>query len=499
MWSIVNITAFWLSLKRRTFIAIIIILIPLFSYAGSTWNIEIRGSVTAKGIKLKNSLITIYGGALSKRVIESPNGDFDFFLQPDTNYLITFTKVGYITKCVSFSTKNVPSGRAAKGFSPYDIEVEIYPKIAGVDDAPLIQAPLAIVKYDSTFEQGDFTSDTKYAESIAPFLSILDYEMKQTIKQAQMEKLDMLKNEELKRQRFIIYFSGIILILVSAFALYILFSYRQKKRINAELDFKNRKIEEKNLEITDSINYAKTIQNAMMPDYRQLGKILPESFILFRPKAIVSGDFYFFLESNNKIFLAAADCTGHGVPGAFMSLIGYDKLAEAVNRTMHVGEALSVVNKGIKDALRQSSSGGSSHDGMDIALCAIEMSNDGMKINYSGANRPLWIIRKDTREVKEIIPTKKGIGGFTDDEQQFDIHELQLTRGDCFYLFSDGYADQFGGMQGKKFSKKRFKELLVEANELPMTEQMDMLDEFILKWKEKEEQIDDILVIGVRV
>lgn len=485
-------------MKIKGWVVTLITTLPLLVSAYSPWNIEIRGSVTANEVKLKNSLVTIYGENTSKRVINSANGDFDFFLQPDTDYLITFTKVGYIIKCLTFSTKNVPLARSLKGFSPYDIEVEIYPKTPGVDDAPLMQAPLAIVKYDSTFEGGDFVSDTKYTEGIAPFLSILDYEMKETIKQSQREKVDMLRNEQLKRQRFIIYFSGIILVLISGFAIFILVSYRQKKKINAELDFKNRKIEEKSLEMTDSINYARTIQNAMMPDYRQLGKMLPESFILFRPKAIVSGDFYFFLKSNNRIFLAAADCTGHGVPGAFMSLISYDKLANAIEQTMHVGEVLSIVNKGIKEVLRQSSAKDSTHDGMDIALCAIELNNSGMNIAYSGANRPLWIIRKEANVVEEIMPTKKGIGGFTEDGQQFDIHNLKLKQGDCFYMFSDGYADQFGGMQGKKFSKKNFKELLVEASELSMPDQMAMLDSFMTKWKAKEEQIDDILVIGVR-
>lgn len=485
------------------FIFSLFFLKPSISLASSKWNIEVKGIVTEKGQKLPGAIVSVYADSTLKSTFSSTDGEFAFTLQPDTDYMIAFTKQGYITKCISFSTKNVPPARAKQGFTPYDIEISIYKKVNGVDANTLLQTPLAIVKYDPNLSDGgDFTFDQNYVKSIRPFLSILDFEMKEAVKRSQMDKQDALKTEQLKRQQLIIYAFGAVLLLVLGFAIFALVSYRQKRRINLELDLKNRKIEEKNREITDSISYAQRIQNAIMPEHRHMSKVLPDSFILFKPKDIVSGDFYFFRDSEDSIFLAAADCTGHGVPGAFMSLIGYEKLHDATHNTNHTGEVLSLVNKGIREALRQSSDSGSTRDGMDIAFCSIKKgdnSNKGMTLQFSGANRPMWIVRTGSKELEEIKSTKKAIGGFTDAGQLFEACHVQLNKGDTFYLFSDGYADQFGGPSGKKLTSKRFKELLLEIKDLSMARQIEKLEQYIESWKAKEEQLDDILVIGVRV
>jgi serine phosphatase RsbU (regulator of sigma subunit) len=483
------------------FITAILFLFPLKNYASSPkWNIEVKGIVTEKGHQLMGSVVSLFADSTLKQKITSDSGEFDFILNPDTDYMLTFTKPGYITKCISFSTKNVPAARAKQGFSPYDIEISIYPKIDGVDVNPLLQAPLAMVRYDANMDGGgDFAYDEKYMKSIRPFLSILDYEMKQAVSRAKKDKEDALKTDQLKRQQLIIYASIAILLLVLGFAVYAYRSSIQKKKINKELDMKNRDIEERNREITDSINYARRIQHAIMPEHSSIVNSLPDSFILFKPKAIVSGDFYFYFKDKERTFIAAADCTGHGVPGAFMSLIGYEKLHDATAQTAHTGEVLSMVNKGIRAALRQTSDTGSTRDGMDIALCALEAKNGGMQVSYSGANRPLWIIRKDSNELEEIKPTKKAIGGFTDEEQIFDAHDLHVKKGDAIYMFSDGYADQFGGAQGKKLTTKRFREFLLEIKNFSMAEQYQKLDTFIESWRNREEQLDDILVIGIRV
>ena len=256
-------------------------------------------------------------------------------------------------------------------------------------------------------------------------------------------------------------------------------------------------IRKKNKDITDSINYAKRIQQAKLPQKKEIYSALPHCFVLFKPKDIVSGDFYYFASNNDGIFIAAADCTGHGVPGALMSMIGLEKLDDAVAHSTDVSEILKQVNKGIKISLRQSDSDESTRDGMDIALCHIDTKNRIVK--YAGANRPLWIIRNGQTKFEEIKATKKAIGGFTMENQHFDKHEIKLQQGDTFYLTTDGYADTFSGQNGKKLMAKKFKEILLDIQHMTMQEQELHLDNFIENWKSNTEQVDDILVIGVRL
>jgi serine phosphatase RsbU (regulator of sigma subunit) len=253
---------------------------------------------------------------------------------------------------------------------------------------------------------------------------------------------------------------------------------------------------EKNKEITDSINYAKRIQQAKLPEVSEITSHLPHSFILFKPKDIVSGDFYFFRKKANECYIAAADCTGHGVPGALMSMVASEQLNDALRQSDKVSEILSLVNKGIKSSLRQTVSADSTRDGMDIVLCCVDYHRKLVK--YSAANRPLWIIRKGQDHVEEIKATKKAIGGLTDDHQNFEEHELQFQSGDTIYLFTDGYADQFSGKDGKKLMTKKFKEILLSQRAAEMPSQHKWLDGFIEEWKGGAEQIDDILVIGIR-
>lgn len=256
-------------------------------------------------------------------------------------------------------------------------------------------------------------------------------------------------------------------------------------------------IHEKNKEISDSINYARHLQQALLPDIRQLEYKFPESFVLFKPRNIVSGDFYWFSRRGSKFLVAAADCTGHGVPGAFMSMIGIDRLNQSVlDLTLEEpGHILSIVNMGIKDTLKQDEEQSVSRDGMDIALCAIDTNT--MTIEYAGANRPLWIMREG--RLIEIRPTKAAIGGLTNLTQEFETHKLPIFKGDIIYIHSDGYADQFGGEKGKKMMTKNFKQLLESICAKPMREQMNILGDSLHDWQGNFEQVDDILVIGIRV
>ncbi|MFL5752766.1 MAG: PP2C family protein-serine/threonine phosphatase [Bacteroidia bacterium] len=273
--------------------------------------------------------------------------------------------------------------------------------------------------------------------------------------------------------------------------------HKEKERIN-EL---KKEIEQKHQEIIDSVNYAKRIQQAILPDSSAIKNALPDSFVLFRPKDIVSGDFYWFYHSptstmSTGIFIAAADCTGHGVPGALMSMLGADKLNEAVMHSRDVAGILPLVNKGIKKALRQSGGEDSTRDGMDIALCCFN--KELTRLDYAGANRPLWILRAGTKELLETKATKTAIGGLTEADQEFAKHTFDLQKGDTVYIFSDGYADQFSP-NDKKLMTRKFKDTILEIQHMSMEEQGKHLERFHLEWKGAMEQTDDVLVIGVRV
>ena len=272
----------------------------------------------------------------------------------------------------------------------------------------------------------------------------------------------------------------------------------------AEMEQSKFDVENKNKNYIDSLNYAKRIQQAKLPKIEEIYASIPKSFILFKPKDIVSGDFYFFHRKDQSIFIAAADCTGHGVPGAFLSMIGSEKLEEAILISENISEVLMRLNKGIKTSLRQSEKFDSTRDGMDIAICSLDFPlnlNTGGRIilKYSGANRPLWIIRNGQKVVEEIKATKKAIGGYTEDDHHFEMHEIELQLGDSFYIFSDGYADSFGGKDGKKLMTKNFKEKLLSIQHLSMIDQEKYLNDFIENWKGELEQVDDILVMGVRL
>jgi serine phosphatase RsbU (regulator of sigma subunit) len=302
------------------------------------------------------------------------------------------------------------------------------------------------------------------------------------------------------------------------FAFFVFRSFRQKKKANilleqqsveilaqkSEIEQKSMLLEQKNIETEQSIQYAKRIQHAILPPHSEIGKYLKDYFILYKSKDIVSGDFYFFSDKHSKdglIHIASVDCTGHGVPGAFMSVIGHEKLNEAVSTSKEPSQILAELNKGVKTALRQSSDAASTKDGMDLCLCSlpIKMDGDNINITYSGANRPLWIVRDKAEEIEEIKATKLAIGGFTEDLQEFEQHDVSLKKGDTIYLFSDGYADQFGGVKKKKLMTGKFKDLILSIQHLGMADQQNYLDTFIEEWMDGLEQIDDILVIGIKL
>ncbi len=250
-------------------------------------------------------------------------------------------------------------------------------------------------------------------------------------------------------------------------------------------------------DIKDSINYAQRIQQAILPLSTEIRKELPDHFIYFKPRDVVSGDFYWFNKKDGKIYIAACDCTGHGVPGAFMSIIGNSLLNEISHQAemSDPGYILNVLRDRIILALKQQSGEQESKDGMDMMLCCIDKKNK--KLSFAGANNPLYLIRKG--ELKEFKGNKQPIGVYGDVLKPFTNQELDLLPGDIIYIFSDGYPDQFGGPKGKKFLYTRFKELLLSISGRTMDQQYSDLDRAFWDWKMEHEQVDDVLVIGIRI
>ncbi len=268
---------------------------------------------------------------------------------------------------------------------------------------------------------------------------------------------------------------------------------RQKE----EIEIQNRKLEIVYKHITDSIRYAKRLQDAILPPSVFVNKLLPESFILFKPKDIVSGDFYWMFEKDNRVYVAAVDCTGHGVPGAFMSIVGNNMLNQIVKERsgLNAGQMLDELNILAGKTINQHSDDGAVRDGMDMTLCILDKNNGTM--DMAGANNSLYLFRQG--ELKEYKADKIPIGYVEGNSKSFTNHNIELLKGDTVYLFSDGYADQFGGPKGKKFMVGQFRTFLNQIHKLPLNEQHQTLDATIEHWRGNLEQVDDILVIGFRV
>jgi serine phosphatase RsbU (regulator of sigma subunit)/FixJ family two-component response regulator len=261
-------------------------------------------------------------------------------------------------------------------------------------------------------------------------------------------------------------------------------------------------IEEKNKGITDSIRYARRIQEAIMPDKAFLQQYFPNSFVLYQPKDIVSGDFFWWLEKGTTFIIAAVDCTGHGVPGAFMSVIGSNFLNQIINEygITEPDAILQYLNHRVRLALKQDIYGDEEllgNDGMELALCAYDSQTRTLK--FAGANRPLYVVHRE--QLLELPPTKIPIGGRKKNESEpvFQLHTMEVQTGDTIYICTDGIADQFGGPEQKRFSTKRLKDMLLSIQELSFPEQAQTISQTVEHWRgQKEEQIDDILIIGIR-
>jgi len=274
----------------------------------------------------------------------------------------------------------------------------------------------------------------------------------------------------------------------------------QKEEIEAQLDLATLQrdtISNQKELILDSIYYAKRIQSAILPPVDLLKEHLTDHFILFKPRDIVSGDYYWAREKGNKLLLAVADCTGHGVPGGFLSMLGISSMNEIVNRSKDLdpGKILAQLREVVIASMHQTGSRGEAQDGIEIALCVIDLKQKTMA--YSGANRPLYLIRDGA--VQHIRPDRMPIGIYEQDQLPFKKHSIKLLKGDSMYLFSDGYVDQLGGPLRKTFRAINFRKLLLEIQDQPMEKQKAILVENMALWQGEVEQIDDVLVMGFRI
>jgi len=323
-------------------------------------------------------------------------------------------------------------------------------------------------------------------------------EMQLLLKERELQSAALEKNEAIIKEQSLkqtVTAIGLVLFLIAA--LFGWYGYNERRKAFRTLNIQKKEIEEKNTNITSSIQYAKRIQRALLISNDYLKKVVPEHFVFYQPKDIVSGDFYWaYLSNDNKAILGVVDCTGHGVPGAFMSMIGMGLLNEIVmeHKLHHPNQILDSLRNGVITSLKQRS-GEDTNDGMDISLSVWDKENNILE--YSGANNPIYIVRDG--KLKEIKGDKQPIGYFLGRQKPFSLKTEQLQKNDMVYLFTDGFADQFGGKNNKKYKYLQFKKLLTNMAPMEVAEQKQIIEKEFTDWKGNYEQLDDICVLAFRV
>ncbi len=341
----------------------------------------------------------------------------------------------------------------------------------------------------SSEQQGKEINDLKNKyENAQKQNEIDDLEKQQLLQKLELEKQKMYKN--------IVILSSILLFII---VLFFYNRYKLNKRSSDLFKAHNIEITRKNKEITDSIIYAKRIQKAILPPQKLVEQYLANGFVFYAPKDVVSGDFYWFHKTNDALLISAADCTGHGVPGAMVSVICNSALNRSVREygLLIPGEILDKTRELVVKEFEKSDE--DVKDGMDISLCKLQtLSSGNYKLEWAGANNPLWIIKHNSGKLIEIKPNKQPIGK-ADNPLPFYTHTLELQKNDTIYIFTDGYQDQFGGEKGKKFKPSKMKELLLSIKEKTMPEQKEIIEKNFKEWKGKLEQVDDICFIGIKI
>lgn len=353
----------------------------------------------------------------------------------------------------------------------------------------LVSYELFIQYKDSLFNQKILTASNEAEQKYLNDIKTLEDDKLKAEKK-------LIESEKQRAEQKTIWLT-IIIILVLIALLITFFRFKATREKNIIIEKQKEEVEEKNKEITDSINYAKRIQAAILPAPNIVKKYLTDSFILYKPKDIVAGDFYWLQEDTGSVLFAAADCTGHGVPGAMVSVVCNNALNRAV-REYNLSKPSEILDK-TRDIVCEEfvkSEEDKVSDGMDIALCSFTRIDGKPQIQFAGAHNPLWILRDN--DIIEIKGDRQPIGHFVA-PTPFVNHEIDLQQGDYIYIFSDGFPDQFGGEDDRKFNKKNFKKLILSIQEQSMEEQKDSLNEAFETWRGDLEQIDDVCVIGVKI
>jgi serine phosphatase RsbU (regulator of sigma subunit) len=419
-------------------------------------------------------------------------------------------KIGYSNRAVDYGHKALELASEMKSYSYENAAAEALMYAYQNKDnyqRALEFAQLFIATKDSMFREEKTNAileiETKY-----------ETEKKQQLLELQESQL-IAKDATIRQQKTFRNALAAGMASVILIVLVLIYGYIQKRKANRKITEQNEQIteaneelkvlleaiNEQNLALTDSISYAERIQSAMLPPLTYINELFNENFIFYRPRDIVSGDFYWAKQVNHYVVLVAADCTGHGVPGAFMSLLGISYLTEIVQRReiTQANQVLNELRRLIKNSLRQHGERDEAKDGIDMALCVLNLKNKVMQ--FSGANNPLYLIRERNGESKleEIKPDRMPLGFYQGKDRTFTNHDIRLEEGDTFYIFSDGFIDQKGGEENKRYRSKAFKNLLLEIQDLPMPDQRKMMDKTLSSWMGTNPQTDDVLVIGVRI
>jgi serine phosphatase RsbU (regulator of sigma subunit)/lipopolysaccharide biosynthesis regulator YciM len=406
---------------------------------------------------------------------------------------------------------SLEQGNVDKAIEYFQRARELALEIQSLDMLMLINESL----YEAYVRKGDVELALKYFRDFADVKdSIYTSDMSNSIAEMQarfdVEKAESEARATEKQKTIIIWSSVIAGILMFIIIFFIWRQSKERERVNVELNQQKQEIESKNValnsanqeielknkDITDSIRYARRIQEAILPELEFMTTFGKTGFVLFKPKDIVSGDFYWMARKGEYLLFAAVDCTGHGVPGAFVSIVCSNLLSQSVNEhgLIQPHDILNDVNARLSVTLRQRLDESKVRDGMDIALCVLNTST-GM-LSFAGAFNPAWIVRD--KQIIELKADKFPVGNFEDEALRvFAKHDMQLQKGDRIYVFSDGFSDQFGGPQGKKYKRVKFVDFLIRIQQHPLYEHKGLLEREHLAWRGEMEQIDDIVVMGI--
>ena len=419
-------------------------------------------------------------------------------------------KLSYAVRAVEYGNKALELAREMKSYSMENASAQA-----------LMHAFYNQGNYKRAYEFAELyiaTKDSMYREEKTNAILEIEtrYETEKKQQQIELQESQIIaQNATIKQQKTFRNALAAGMASVVLVAVVLIYGYIQKRKANKKITEQNDQITQaneelkvlleainkQNIALTDSISYAERIQSAMLPPETYINELFNENFILYKPRDIVSGDFYWVRQVNQYVILVAADCTGHGVPGAFMSLLGISYLTEIVQRReiTQANQVLNELRRQVKFSLRQHGGHDEAKDGIDMALCVLNMKNKVLQ--FAGANNPLYLIRDHNgeSELEEFKADRMPLGYHQGKDRSFNNHDISLEEGDTFYIFSDGFIDQKGGKDNKRYMSKAFKNLLLEIQDLPMADQKEVMDKNLSNWMGKNSQTDDILVIGVRI